>query len=125
MNVNRLYHWNESPQMQSDLRQPQLIHYGKQGQTGDLQALHPDNPNIHGDGLVTLYDSLPCICFTLNTRKIILSASQFAAACLAYDALELAQKPVSDMFYWEDQASCQAQLTEVQQRTNQIPQWDA
>jgi PAS domain S-box-containing protein len=125
MNVNRLYHWNESPQMQSDLRQPQLIHYGKQGQTGDLQALHPDNPNIHGDGLVTLYDSLPCICFTLNTRKIILSASQFAAACLAYDALELAQKPVSDMFYWEDQASCQAQLTEVQQRTNQITQWEA
>ncbi len=71
-----------------------------------------------------LYDSLPCICFTLNSTGFVLSVSQFGAACLGYETHELTQKSVASVFYLEDRVKCQFQLSKLQQPT-QISQWEA
>ena len=123
MNVNRLSKSHESPQNQADLRQLQSIDRdSKQNQPENLQTLQPNRPEL--ENVLTLYHSLPCIGFVLNSRKTILSVSQFASVCLDYEVLELAQKSVSDFVYWEDQAICQGKLTEVLQQPNQITQWE-
>ena len=124
MNVERPLNWHESAQYQTNLRQPLLTNYGsKQGKTGDFPPLHPNNADLGGQ--LILYESLPCICFALDSRKIIRSVSQFAAAYLGYDVLELTQNSVCNLFYGEDRANCQAQLTKVQQQPHQITQWEA
>lgn len=72
-----------------------------------------------------LYDSLPCICLTLKSTGMFLAISKFGAAYLGYDALELAQKSVGEIFYWQDQANCEAKLVELQKKPTQISQWEA
>jgi len=72
-----------------------------------------------------LFDSPPCIYFTLNSTGVILSVSQFAAASLGYEPLDLAQKSISEVFYGEDQPTCQARVTQAQQQPDRIHQWEA
>jgi GAF domain-containing protein len=115
MNVDRLSTWHESSQHPADLRQPQLTNCdGKQHETIDDQDLHINRAEI--ERILTVYESLPCIGFALDSTKIMLSVSQCAAACLGYDALELLQKPIRDVVYEEDRATCEAKLTELEQR---------
>jgi PAS domain S-box-containing protein len=94
----------------------------KLDQTEDFQTLQHKRADL--EGILTLYDSLPCICFALNSAKIMLAVSQFAADCLGYEVIELAQQPISEVFYGQDQASSQLSLTNVQQQPDQIIQWE-
>ncbi len=122
MNANHSSSWPESPQEKTDFRQLQQVHFkSERWQSEALQSLQKNRDELEWQR--KLYDSLPCICFTLNSTGRILSVSQFGAASLGYDALELANKSVSEVFYWEDQSRCQAELTELQQPT-QISQWE-
>jgi PAS domain S-box-containing protein len=122
MNANHSSSWPESPQEKTDFRQLQQVHFkSERWQSEAFQSLQKNRDELEWQR--KLYDSLPCICFTLNSTGRILSVSQFGAASLGYDALELANKSVSEVFYWEDQARCQAELTELQQPT-QISQWE-
>ncbi|HEY9829480.1 MAG TPA: GAF domain-containing protein [Stenomitos sp.] len=123
MNVDHRSKWQESPQHQSDLKPIQLTDYEqKSNQTEDFQTLHPKKVDL--EGILTLYDSLPCIGFALNSAKIMLSVSQFAADCLGYQVMELAQQSISEVFYEQDDALCQDQLTAVQQPPYQMTQWE-
>jgi PAS domain S-box-containing protein len=74
--------------------------------------------------LATLYESIPCISFTLNSEGMMLSISQFGAAYLGYEPPELTQKSIDSIFYFEDQSNCQAKFTSVQQLT-QLSEWEA
>jgi PAS domain S-box-containing protein len=71
-----------------------------------------------------LYENIPCICFTVNSVGRILAVSQFAAACLGYNATELSQRAVTSIFHQEDQTKCQAKLANLQQQPNQISEWE-
>ena len=77
------------------------------------------------ESLRVLYESIPCIYFTLNAKGVILSVSQFGAAYLGYDPVELSEKSVGELFYGEDLGICQAQLTELSQQPSQLSQWEA
>ncbi|MBD2129438.1 GAF domain-containing protein [Microcoleus sp. ZQ-A2] len=123
MNLDHLFKWHESPQNQADLRPLQPINFAqKTDQTEDFQTLQPKRVDV--EDLLTLYDRLPCICFALNSAKIMIAVSQFAADCLGYEVFELAQQPISEVFYGQDQASGQAKLTAVQQQSHPITQWE-
>jgi PAS domain S-box-containing protein len=74
--------------------------------------------------LATLYESIPCISFTLNSEGIILAISQFGAAYLGYEPPELTQKSIDSIFYFEDQSNCQSKFTSLQQLT-QLSEWEA
>src|SRR5919199_455247 len=103
MNYSYLFNWYESPQEKDNLRRPQRVQF---------------------DRLQTLYESIPCICLTLDSVGVVLSVSEFGAVYLGYDAAELVQKSVTYVFYWEDQAECQAKLSDLQQQPTQITQWE-
>ncbi len=119
MSLERSSNGHRSPRYAVEMRQPQSIKPPRQqGQTDNGQA----KANL--EELCTLLNSLPCIGFTLNSTQTILSVSQFGSACLGYDALQLAQKSVSQVVYAEDQATFRAQLKQVQQQPHQIHQWE-
>ena len=106
------------------MKQPQPINSGSEwGQLKRAQSLQKNNSEL--EGLRRLYDSMPCISFTLNSTGVVLAVSQFGVAYLGYDAPELTQKSVTSVFYWEDRDSCQAKLTDLQQQPIQISQWEA
>lgn len=123
MNVDHRSKWQESPQHQSDLKPIQLTDYEQEShQTEDFQSLHPKKVDL--EGIFTLYESLPCICFALNSAKMMLSVSQFAADWLGYQVLELAQQSISEVLYEQDDVLCQAQLTAVLQPPYPMTQWE-
>jgi PAS domain S-box-containing protein len=96
---------------------------GEQWQPEEDQALHKSRAEL--ETFQTLYESLPCICFTLNLAGKILYVSQFAADCLGYDTATLTQKSITSVFHPEDQAKCQSKLTALQQQLTQMSQWQA
>ena len=121
MNSNHPSNWHESLQEKADFKQPQLVNSNPQQlQPEDSQFLDKNGDEI--EWLRTLYDSLPCICFTLNSTGVVLSVSPFGATYLGYEAAELTQKSVGEVFYWEDRATCQAKLSDLQQQLTQISQ---
>lgn len=123
MSLERSSNGHQSSQSPVDLRQPQSSKPpSQQSETGNGQAIHSTKANR--EEFCTFLNSLPCIGFTLNSTQTILSVSQFGAACLGYDALELTQKLVSEVVYSEEQVTCQAKLTKVQQQPDQIHQWE-
>jgi len=67
-----------------------------------------------------LYETLPCIYFTLNFDGVILDVSQFGAAYLGYDFWELVQKPIHRLFDPESQCRYQAILTHLSQHPTEI-----
>lgn len=108
----------------ANLKQPQQVK--SKSETCQRQSFQSINKKRAELELVwRLYDSLPCICFTLNSAGKVLAFSQFGAAYLGYDTLELVQKSVGELFYWEDQVSCAAKLAELPEKPNQISQWEA
>jgi PAS domain S-box-containing protein len=122
MNSNRPSNWHESLQETTDLRQPQWINSGSERlQLEAFQSLQENRVDL--EWFRTLYDSVPCICFTLNSTGDVLSINQFGATYLGYDALELVQKSVASVFYWEDQAKCPEKLTEFKQQPTQTNAW--
>lgn len=123
MNVDHLSKWHESPPNHADLRPIQpMTSAQKSHQTEDFQILNPKRADV--EGILTFYDSLPCICFALNSAKIMIAVSQFAADCLGYEVIELAQQPISDVFYGQDEAICQDTLTAIQQPPHSMAQWE-
>ncbi len=123
MNCNSLSNWSESPQNQADFRQSQSINFDSQhGQTEEFQDLHRNKADL--EELRIVYDSLPCIGFTLNSRGDILLVSKFGAAYLGYEALELTAKSMSEILHGEDQTSFKAKLAEVPKQPEQISQWE-
>ncbi|HEY9652047.1 MAG TPA: PAS domain S-box protein, partial [Coleofasciculaceae cyanobacterium] len=95
--------------------------HSKQGQPEESTSQLRTQSDV--ENLQLLYDSLPCLCFTLSPTGLIYSISQFGAAFLGYEVAELTQTFISEIFYPEDQATCQAKLTELHQ-PNQISQWE-
>ena len=71
-----------------------------------------------------LYETLPCIYFTLNVDGVILDVSQFGAAYLGYDFWELVQKPIQRLFDPESQCRYQALLTHLSQYPTEIHRWE-
>jgi len=71
-----------------------------------------------------LYETLPCIYFTLNFEGVILDVSQFGAAYLGYEFWELAQKPIDRLFDLESQRQYQALLTYLNKHPTEIHQWE-
>src|SRR5919199_1462680 len=71
-----------------------------------------------------LYESMPCICFTLNSAGKIIAVSQFGADYLGYRVAELTQKSVVSVFYQEEQAKSQNHLISLQQQPTQIRKWE-
>jgi PAS domain S-box-containing protein len=87
------------------------------------------NQNLHDhrselEQFRMLYESLPCICFALNSAGNVLSMSQFGAACLGYDAAELTQKSVISVFDEQEQASYQAKVAQLQQQSDRVIHWE-
>ncbi len=108
----------------ASLRESQPINSNRtQSQPKQAESLYKSRTEL--DGLKMFYESLPCICFALNSTGVVLAVSQFGIAYLGYDALELVHQPVSQIFYWDDKINCQIKLTEVQQQPTQITQWEA
>ncbi|MDP8965194.1 MAG: GAF domain-containing protein [Cyanobacteriota bacterium] len=123
MNYNYLSNWYESPQEKANLRRPQQVESDRERcQSKESQPIQENRSQL--DRLQTLYESIPCICFTFNSVGIVLSVSQFGAVYLGYDAAELVQKSLTHVFYWEDQAECEAKLSDLQQQPTQITQWE-
>ena len=110
MKSNHPSNWQVFSQKKPDFRQPEESQYIEKNST-ELELMRK------------LYNSLPCICFTLNSAGVVLSVSQFGASYLGYETAELTQKSVASVFHLEDQACCQAKLTELQQLPTQISQW--
>lgn len=109
----------------ANLRQPQLINSASETyQLEEVQSIHYKN-QTEAEWQRWLYDSLPCICFTLNSTGVILAVSEFAATYLGYETAELTEKLVGDVFYGENQASFQAKLTDLQQQPTQMSRWEA
>lgn len=124
MSGNRILNWSEFIQNQPNLKQTPLINSNsQQHRTKKNQALSKNKADL--ERLRTLYENLPCICFILNAMGGILSVSQFGAASLGYDSFELTHQPISTIIYWEDQASFNTHLIEIQKQSNQIEQWQA
>jgi len=123
MNYNYLSNWYESPQEKANLRRPQQVESDRECCQSKQSQPIPEN-RAQLDRLQTLYESIPCICLTLNSVGIVLSVSQFGAVYLGYDAAELVQKSLAYVFYWEDQAECEAKLSDLQQQPTQITQWE-
>ena len=124
MNLNNHSDWQDYPQEEAGFRPSELNNFRTQRyQSEESQALHPDTLEL--ESLRTVYESLPCICFTLNSKGIVLSISQFGAAYLGYDPLELTQKSVTSIFYWEDHANCRAKFSGLQQQQTQLSEWEA
>ena len=121
MNSNHLSNWHKSSQEKADLRQPQSVKPGSEWWHEESQFLQKNSPDLQW--LQALYDSLPCICFTLNSPGVILATSQFGASYLGYETLELAQKSIAEIFYWEDRGTCRAKLIGLQQQPTQSSQW--
>jgi PAS domain S-box-containing protein len=94
----------------------------KQWQPEEDQALYKKSFEL--DQFRTLYETIPCIGFTLNQAGKILAVSQFGAAYMGYEVAELTQKSVASVFYLEDQAKCQAKLAGLQQQPTQISEWE-
>jgi PAS domain S-box-containing protein len=125
MNSNYPSACHVSPQETANLRHPQSIHSAsKTYQPEEVQSIHYKN-QTEAEWQRWLYDSLPCICFTLNSTGVILAVSQFAATYLGYETAELTQKLVDDIFYGENQASFQTKLTDLQQQATQMSRWEA
>ncbi|HAJ64052.1 MAG TPA: diguanylate cyclase [Cyanobacteria bacterium UBA8543] len=115
--------WSESPQEKSELKHPPLNNYTREHwESKAVQSSQETRSEF--ELLLTVFDTLPCIGFILNSAGVILSVSQFGAEYLGYDAFELNQKLVSKVFHTEDRARCQAKLAKLQQQT-QISQWSA
>ena len=123
MNYNYLSNWYESPQEKANLRRPQQVESDRECCQSKQSQPIPEN-RAQLDRLQTLYESIPCICLTLNSVGIVLSVSQFGSVYLGYDAAELVQKSLAYVFYWEDQAECEAKLSDLQQQPTQITQWE-
>lgn len=124
MDSNYLGRWHEYPQKKVKIKFSQRGHSPrKPGQSEGLQTLQKKQAEL--EWLRTLYESIPCISFILDSTGIIRAVSQFGANYLDYGATELTQKSVSEVFYEEDKAQCHAKLSEVQQQPNQISQWEA
>lgn len=122
MNCNRPSNWYELPQRKTrralkrvnSLEQqayPQVSPVGTQTLT-------------ESECCQTLYESLPCIAFTLNSMGVIVSASRFAATYLGCEVAELTQKSATDVFYGQDQATFTEKLTQLQRQPMQISQWE-
>ena len=123
MNYSYLFNWYESPQEKDNLRRPQRVQSDREcRQSKESQSIEENKAQL--DRLQTLYESIPCICLTLDSVGVVLSVSEFGAVYLGYDAAELVQKSVTYVFYWEDQAECQAKLSDLQQQPTQITQWE-
>jgi PAS domain-containing protein len=101
MNYNYLFNWYKSPQEKANLRRPQQVESDRECCQSKQSQPIPEN-RAQLDRLQTLYESIPCICLTLNSVGIVLSVSQFGAVYLGYDAAELVQKSLAYVFYWED-----------------------
>jgi PAS domain S-box-containing protein len=105
------------------IRQSQPIHPNrKQWQPEADNALYKNQFELEWSR--TLYESIPCICLTVNSVGKVLAMSQFAATCLGYNAKELTQKPVTSIFHHEDHTQCQSKLISLQQQPNQICEWE-
>src|SRR4028119_2306418 len=124
MNSNHLSNWHESSQEKADFRQPQSVKSDSEWwEIEESQSLQKNSADLQW--LQTLYDGLPCICFTLNSAGVILATSQFGASYLGYETLELTQKSIAEIFYWEDRGTCRDKLTGLQQQPTQSSQWEA
>ncbi|MEQ9550854.1 MAG: GAF domain-containing protein [Coleofasciculus sp. G3-WIS-01] len=71
-----------------------------------------------------LYETLPCIYFTLNFDGVILDVSQFGAAYLGYDFWELVQKPIHRLFEQDSQCQYQTLLTNLSKHPTEIHHWE-
>jgi PAS domain S-box-containing protein len=124
MKPNKQSNWQDLPQDKAYLRRSKSIKSGsKKIHSKNVQFLYQNRAELQG--LSILYESLPCICFTLNLKGKVLSISQFGSASLGYDALELVQKPVASIFYLEDQTTCEAGLSNLQHQSTQMSEWEA
>src|SRR4028118_1927374 len=112
MNSYPLPNLHESLQEKAELTQSQLVNsHGEEGQIEERKSL--DN-KAELNYLCTLYESLPCICLTLNARGAILSVSEFGANYLGFDTFDLVKQLVEDIVYVEDRANFQLQLIGIQ-----------
>src|SRR4028119_1157430 len=99
----------------ADLRQSQPVNCNtKKRQIEEDEVLYKNNPRL--EGFQTLYESLPCIGFSLNSTGRILAVTQFGAAYLGYRVTDLTQKSIVPVIEQEDQAIFQSQLAGLQQQ---------
>ena len=114
---------HESLQEKAELTQSQLVN--SQGEEGQIEERKSLDNKAELNYLCTLYESLPCICLTLNARGAILSVSEFGANYLGFDTFDLLKQLVEDIVYVEDRANFQLQLIGIQQQPRQVSQWEA
>ncbi|HEY9666511.1 MAG TPA: PAS domain S-box protein, partial [Coleofasciculaceae cyanobacterium] len=126
MNDDHLSSSHKYSQSQVNFRQPYLINcYTEQEQSEENRAINNNTNRAELDWLRTLYDSLPCIYFTLNSAGVILTVSQFGATYLGYGALELTQISIERVFFQDDRVHGEAMLMHLQQQPAQMSQWEA
>jgi PAS domain S-box-containing protein len=114
---------NDFFQFKATFKRPKMIKRGSNSYPIE-QVYFLDKNRSQLEPLATLYESIPCISFTLNSEGIILAISQFGAAYLGYEPPELTHKSIDSIFYFEDQSSCQSKFTSLQQLT-QLTEWEA
>jgi PAS domain S-box-containing protein len=106
----------------SNLRQSQPVNSNtKKRQIEEDQVLYKKSQL---EEFRALYESLPCICFALNSAGRILAVTQFGAASLGYRVTELTQKSIVSVFEPEAQALSQSQLAGLHQQANPIRKWE-
>ncbi|MBE9129540.1 MULTISPECIES: GAF domain-containing protein [unclassified Coleofasciculus] len=105
----------------ADFKQRQLVNSPRE----QCQCkAYPQKSQAEIEALWTLYETLPCIYFTLNSRGVILSVSQFGAAYLGYEAIELVQTSLDQLLDGEEQRNSQIQLTNIQKKLTEINHWE-
>lgn len=123
MSSNRILNWSEFIQNQPNRKQNPLINSNRQQDRVNKSHQAPFKDRADLEWFRTLYENLPCMCFMLNAMGGILTISQFGASSLGYDSFELTHQPINTVIYWEDQASFNTHLADLQKQTNQIEQW--
>ena len=106
-----------------DLKNSQWINIARKNYQSEKSSWTGNSPD-QLKWMRILYETIPCIYFTLNFDGVVLDVSQFAAAYLGYDFWELVQKPIHRLFDRESQCQYQALLTNLAKYPTDIHRWE-
>ena len=72
----------------------------------------------------TLYENIPLMYFTLDSRGIVLSVNSRGAEELGYESAELVGQPVLKVFHEEDRPAVEAQLANALRHPGKAANWE-
>ncbi|MEQ8663337.1 MAG: EAL domain-containing protein [Gammaproteobacteria bacterium] len=71
-----------------------------------------------------LHDNTPMTCFTLTGDGIVLNANRFGARFLGFQARDLVDRPMLDLYVHEDRALAQENLVAAVDNPGRVYRWD-